>query len=258
MDKVDVENLPGAWKLGDILVVHPFGNYSLNISDFFYSKNKWHLINPQFLSDIEISVLIDKVVHFLSPVIKSFKGRIFLLAPFPRLLSPCCPDPSHSIEVPIHQMNIIQYYILLGRYLLLHPALRLPNTEVINFPSLLPRPLTPSCFRDGIHLTTSSSAILANCIRQLAIRKTSLCPALEEPVLLFSDWVKSVTTPSVTMSAPENSSGNNSNSVSVAENLTGNTSNTVSAPESSSNMELDITTDSLEDVCREFSKADLI
>ena len=254
MDKVDVENLPGAWKLGDILVVHPFGNYSLSISDFFYSKNKWHLVNPQFLSDLEISELIEKVAHFLSPVIKSFKGRIFLLAPFLCLLSPCCPDPSHSIKDPIHHMNITQYYILLGRYLQLHPQLRLANTEVINYPAMLPKPLTPCCFRDGIHLTASSSAVLANCIRQLAIRKTSLCPALEKPVLLFSDWVKSVTSTPNTVYAPENTTVNNTTDSS-------NTDNTGSAPENStgdSNMELDITTDSLEEVCRDFSKADMI
>ena len=60
MDKVNVKNLPGAWKLGDILVVHPFGNYSLGISNFFFSNNKWHLTHPQYLSDTEISDFIEK------------------------------------------------------------------------------------------------------------------------------------------------------------------------------------------------------
>ena len=240
MDKVDVENLPGAWKLGDILVVHPFGNYSLSISNFFYSKNKWHLVFPQYLSDPEISELIQKAVHFLSPVLKSFKGRIFLLAPFPRLLSPCCPDPSHSIRDPIYQMNITQYYILLGRYLQLHPALRLHNSEVITYPALLPKPLTSQCLRDGIHLTDSSTAVLANCIRQLAIRKSSMCPALEEPVLPFSKWVESVTSTPITVSTQDDST------------------DARILPSNTTNMELDTTYDSLDLVINELNKTELI
>ena len=189
MDKVNVKNLPGAWKLGDILVVHPFGNYSLGISNFFFSNNKWHLTHPKYLSDTEISDLIEKTASFLDPICNSFKGRTFLLAPFPRLLSPCCNDPTHAIQHPSLKMTPSHYYILLGRYLQLHPQLRFQNSEFITYPALLPRPFTADCLRDGIHLTASSSAHLANCIRQLAIRNSSQCPPLQHPVPSFSSWI---------------------------------------------------------------------
>ena len=137
-------------------------------------------------------------------------------------------------------MNITQYYILLGRYIQLHPALRHPNTEVLTYPAFLPKPLTSQCLRDGIHLSDSSNAVLANCIRQLAIRKASLCPALYDPVLPFSEWVESVTSTSITLSTQGDSTD-----------ATALTSNTTS-------MELDTTTDSLDLIINELNKADLI
>ena len=191
MDKFSNSELPSSQKPKDILILHLFGNYIFECIDFSLECGRYHLTCPQFLSDDEINLLINKAHIFISKVLANFNGIVKLVGPFPRHIDPCCAISIHQIDTPLYNLSNMQYVLYLSRFLEIHPLLRFPNLEFISFPSLLPKPLNESHFPDGVHLDAVANKHLANRLSQV-ISKKSKCPPTLTNDPTFSEWLATV------------------------------------------------------------------
>ena len=153
--------------------------------------DRYHLTCPQFLSDEEVNLLINKAHTFISKVLANFNGMVKLVGHFPRHIDPCCAISIHQIDTPLYNLSNMQYVLYLSRFLEIHPLLRFPNLEFISFPSLLPKPLNESHFPDGVHLDAVANKHLANRLSQV-ISKKSKCPPTLTNDPTFSEWLATV------------------------------------------------------------------
>ena len=120
------------------------------------------MIKPNFLDDDGVNLLISKVSNILKEISTAFKGKIFILGPFPRFLSPCCHDPSHSFPKSDIFQDPLSYCSLLNSFLSMHASLQLQNVSFVTykeiFGSTLPSPFT----YDMVHLTRKMNAFFVS------------------------------------------------------------------------------------------------
>ena len=180
---------PESNKPNDTLILHFLGNNMFAKNSHFLKDQRFHMVNPDFLDDEKINTLISKVSRVLRDIKAVFKGKIFILGPFPRFLTPCCPDPSHSFPKSDIFPNSLTYCTLLNTFLSLHADLRHQNVTFISYKDIfgahLPAPFT----YDLVHLTRKTNAIYVSRLSQLINTKRKMPPnALPGKSPSFLTW----------------------------------------------------------------------
>ena len=152
------------------------------------------MINPRFLNDLEVYSLIKETVRIIGVIRKVYKGKILLVGPFFRYLTPCCLVPSHQIT-PSKLFTSPKYYILcINQYLALHPALRLQNLEFITCNQIFGSKFPGTFLKDQVHLSTTAINVFVSFLSQVMARKRVIKPEISSG-MTFYEWVdKKVTT----------------------------------------------------------------
>ena len=140
--------IPQSNNIKDTMILHIHGNSILKKSKFYPSNNIWHLLNPRFLNESEFEFLLSETVKIIEVIRKRFKGKILLIGPFPRHLTPCCSNPSHRIAPSKPFTTLLHYILCINQYLSLHPALRLDNLEFITFSQIFNSRFPKSYLKD--------------------------------------------------------------------------------------------------------------
>ena len=174
------KGFPESDKPQDTLILHFLGNNMYAKKSHFLKDQRYHMIKPNFLDDDGVNLLILKVSNILKEISTAFKGKIFILGPFPRFLSPCCHDPSHSFPKSDIFQDPLSYCSLLNSFLSMHASLQLQNVSFVTykdiFGSTLPSPFT----YDLVHLTRKMNAIYVSKLSTL-IRKEVKPPSKTLP-----------------------------------------------------------------------------
>ena len=91
-----------------------------------------------------------------------FKGRVFILGPFPRHISQCCGLQEHSVlDSENQRISMTGYTNLLNQYL--QSSLILPDRcEFLVYQNIFGRNFDKHSLADGVHLTASAYKACAN------------------------------------------------------------------------------------------------
>ena len=156
-----------AGKEEDVLFLHFLGNHMLNKDNFWMDmlqngKRVYHLTNPMILSDQQMDQLIldtNKLSIFLA---QHFKGRVFILGPFPRHITQCCGLQEHSVlDSENQRISMTGYANLFNKYL--QASLVLPERcEFLEYQNIFGRNFDKNSLVDGVHLTPSAYKACAN------------------------------------------------------------------------------------------------
>ena len=154
--------LPESSKPKDVLVLHFLGNNMFYKKSHFLNDKNYHMLHPNYLDDEGVNGLIDKLSNIIKDTETSFKGKIFILGPFPRFLTPCCPDPKHALPCSDVFKSPLAYCKLLNDFMSQHPGLRHgQHTTFIPFQAIfgpdIPCPFT----MDMVHLSHRANSIFA-------------------------------------------------------------------------------------------------
>ena len=126
-------------------------------SHFLNDKN-YHMLHPNYLDDEGVNGLIDKLSNIIKDTETSFKGKIFILGPFPRFLTPCCPDPKHALPCSDVFKSPLAYCKLLNDFMSQHPGLRHgQHTTFIPFQAIF----GPDIPCHMVHLSHRANSIFA-------------------------------------------------------------------------------------------------
>ncbi len=151
----------------DVLFLHFLGNHMLNKHNFWMDmlhngKRVYHLTHPTILSDQQMDKLIldtNKLAIFLA---QHFKGRVFILGPFPRHISQCCGLQEHSVlDSENQRVSMTGYTNLFNQYL--QASLILPERcEFLAYQNIFGKNFDKNSLVDGVHLAPSAYKACAN------------------------------------------------------------------------------------------------
>ena len=149
---LDAFPIPEQCHKDDVIVLHSVGNMSLHLKDYKKEGQNFHPVQPRFLNDTEVEALINSLISHLNVIRKSYKGRVVVVGPLPRYLNACCDDEEHQfVEGPIFS-DILQYYILLNRFIAIHMKLRAHDFDFCTYHEVFADPFGPNNLKDGVHL----------------------------------------------------------------------------------------------------------
>ncbi len=156
-----------AGKEHDLLFVGFLSNLMLNKhsfwTDFLQNGQKvFHLQNPTILTDSQMEKLIEDINRLTIFLNQQFKGRVFLVGPFPRHISRCCGLQDHVVLDSVNQpVSMIGYTNLLSQYL--RANLTFPERcEFVDYRDIYGKSFDARCLTDGVHLADSAYKISAN------------------------------------------------------------------------------------------------
>ena len=156
-----------AGKEDDILFLHCLGNYMLNKDNFWMDmlhngKRVFHLTHPTILTDQQMDKLIHDTNKLTIYLAQHFKGRVFILGPFPRHISQCCGLQEHSVlDSENQRISMTGYTNLLNQFL--QSSLILPDRcEFLVYQNIFGKNFDKHSLADGVHLTASAYKACAN------------------------------------------------------------------------------------------------
>ena len=156
-----------AGKEDDILFVGCLGNSMLNKhsfwTDFLQNGQKvYHLQHPTILTDLQMKKLIDDINILIIFLDQQFKGRVFLIGPFPRHITRCCGLQDHVVLDGENQpVSMTGYTNLLSQYL--RSNLSFPERcEFVDYRDIYGKSFDARCLTDGVHLADTAYKICAN------------------------------------------------------------------------------------------------
>ena len=152
----------------------------------------WHCENPEFLNDNDVHELVDVIIEVQRAVRKTFKGRIKIVGPFPRLLQKCCDEKNHKLRPTAPFVSIVDYYDALNHYLAIHPKLKFFNCEFVPYNMIFDTPFDEDCLKDNIHLAEDTSDTFAEFILNLPKWDRKFYKPLDFDHPAFYTWVATV------------------------------------------------------------------
>ena len=160
----------------DTMVLSFLGNYMLDKdkADNYHpeGENVWHLVNPSIPDDTSMNRLVLDVGRILRQITSIFQGKIFLLGPIYRHLTPCCDLPEHAIKGPSGEdIDLILYTKAFSAFLHASPGIVQDRVQLIHPHEIFNASFTAESLCDGVHLNQEAATTLANFIFNLMSSK---------------------------------------------------------------------------------------
>ena len=148
-----------------------------------------HLESPALPSDEDIGLLILDLGRILRILLDCFPGRIFLLGPIPRHVTPCCNDSEHSITSPDGStLDMVAYTKTFSNYIQASHGVVQNRVSLVQYQEMFRGNFPASYLTDGVHLNSAANTVLAEFLLSLLdSRRNSSPPKLTN--LLFSDYL---------------------------------------------------------------------
>ena len=167
----------------DTMVLSFLGNYMLDKDQAANyhpdGENVWHLINPSIPDDTSMNRLVLDVGRILRQLTSIFPGKIFLLGPIYRHLTPCCDLPEHAIKGPSGEdMDLTLYTKAFTAFLHASPGIVQDRVQLIHPHEIFNKSFTAESLCDGVHLTQEASTMLANFVFNLMSSKRRVKTAI--------------------------------------------------------------------------------
>ena len=195
--------VPAATHNQDLVILHFIGNISLNFAKFGKPDSNWHYLHPKILEDNEVAAIVDKIIDVVNLVRKTYKGKLKVVGPLPRLVGECCKDHDHRLTPPFPftaspEDPVISYYAALNQYLVCHPKLATIGAEIVPYQLIWMNKggFGERSLRDNLHLKDEALKIFADFIIQLTAWKEKSYKLMDYDaafrtwVALFYGWAK--------------------------------------------------------------------
>jgi len=181
-------DIPKSNNENDTMILHFLGNNIFNKKKFNFLNDSFHLESPSYLNDQNLDSLISSTLDIISKIKVHFKGKIKLIAAFPRHLTTCCSIPSHSLKPSLLFPSPMHYILYVDQFLSFHPRLRVEKVEYISFTSILGPIFPNSLIIDQVHLSPAAVNKYTHFLSQIQGRKTVIKPELATGTSFLS-WV---------------------------------------------------------------------
>ncbi len=173
----------------DICILNFFGNLMLYKASHKTVEGVVHLDGPALPTDEDIGLLILDLGRVLRSLLDSFPGRIFLLGPTPRHVTPCCNDTNHAINsLDGSPLDMVAYTRAFTSYIQASPGVVQNRVYLVTYQEIFKGKFLASYLTDGVHLNGAANSILAEFLLSLLDSRRISAP-VKLTNLLFSDYL---------------------------------------------------------------------
>ena len=173
----------------DICILSFMSNLMLYKASHKAAGGVVHLDDPALPTDEDMGLLILDLGRVLRSLLDCFPGRIFLLVPTPRHVTPCCSDSEHAINsLDGSPLDMVAYTKTFSNYIQASPGVVQNRVYFVHFQEVFKGNFPTSYLTDGVHLNSVANTILAEFLLSLLDSRRNSTP-LKRTNLLFSDFL---------------------------------------------------------------------
>ena len=173
----------------DICIVSFLGNLMLLKSSHKTADGAVHLDGPGIPSDEDVGLLILDLGRVIRSLLDCFPGRIYLLGPTPRHLTPCCNNPDHAVKgLDGLTLDMMAYTKIFSNYIQASHGIVQERVAFVHHQEMFRGNFLASFLTDGVHLNDAANIIMADFMLSLLESKRKYKP-LNLSNLLFRDFL---------------------------------------------------------------------
>ena len=173
----------------DICILSFLGNLMLYKASHKTAGGVVHLESPALPTDEDMGLLILDLGRVLRSLLDCFPGRIFLLGPTPRHVTPCCDATDHAINsLDGSPLDMVAYTSTFTSYIQASPGVVQNRVHFVTYQEIFKGKFPASYLTDGVHLNDAANTNLAEFLLSLLDSRRISAPA-KLTNLLFSDFL---------------------------------------------------------------------